>query len=381
MENEEEKLIGTFISASVESAPQMPFIIKHRNGSEHQIISQLHNLFVFPFGAGKSVLAKKIPNSLLSLSHTEPAIVGSISKEGTIVKSDLVNAAKMVYVMDEAHRLNKNGMDAMLSLLEDGYYDRSLGFALRAPIKEGNYKKDGWEVTSARSLNNIGLRVRFSCIGFCERITRPMQGAFLSRFAVFNVVMTDEDIFKLMRGEGVLKAGKVKTKYKVFKVPVMFNCYDDFVDEYEKLIMDKKFNKLFNMQEKGYLARIGGNLAKLTAHFCRLDGKTEVEPKHYQRAMRFAPLMVRSLKETNLTPSMYNVYDSYFLRGNKQSVVSKELNVSKAYISNCVAFLKAQGFIELTKEQKEEEVEIERELKDEITRERERKKAENCSIA
>jgi DNA-binding MarR family transcriptional regulator len=358
MEIEDEKLIGIFIGASVESAAQLPFIIKHKNGSEHQIISQIHNLFVFPFGTGKSVLANKIPSSLLSLSHTEPSIVGSISKEGTLVKSDLVNAAKKVYVMDECHRLNKNGMDAMLSLLEDGYYDRSLGFALRAPLKEGNYKKDGWEITSARSLNNIGLRVKFSCIGFCERITKMMQGAFLSRFAVFNVVMTDEDIFNLMRGEGVLKAGHVKEKYPLMRKPVEFNCYDDFVDEYQKLVMEKKLNFIFNMQEKGYISRIGGHLAKLTAHFCRLDGKSVVEPKHYKKALQFAPLLMRNLKESSLTPVLYNVYDAYFIRKNKQVDVAKELNVTKSYVSSSVSYLKAQGFIELTDEQKAEEEEI-----------------------
>jgi len=376
MEGEVEKLIGIFIGASVESAPQLPFLIRHKNGTMHEIISQIHNLFVFPFGAGKSVLAKKIPSSLLSLSHTEPSIVGSISKEGTLVKSDLINAAKRVYVMDECHRLNKNGMDAMLSLLEDGYYDRSLGFALRAPLKEGNYKKDGWEITSARSLNNIGLRVRFSCIGFCERITHMMQGAFLSRFAVFNVVMTDEDIFNLMRGEGVLKAGNVREKYPIMRKPVEFNCYDDFVNEYQKLVMDKKFNLLFNMQEKGYISRIGGHLAKLAVHFCRLESKSIVEPKHYRKALQFAPLLMRNLKEASLTPILYNIYDCYFVRKEKQCEVCKELNVSKAYVSSSVSYLKAQGFIELTDEQKLEEEEISVEQREEEKKYSEKRKEE-----
>ncbi len=376
MEEENEKLVGIFIGASVESAPQLPFIIRHKNGSEHQIISQLHNLFVFPFGSGKSALAKNIPNSLLSLSHTEPSIVGTISKEGNLVKSDLINSAKRVYTMDECHRLNKKGIDAMLSLLEDGFYNRSLGFSLRAPLNEGNYKKEGWEITSNKSLNSINLKVRFSCIGFCERITRLMQRAFLSRFAVFNVVMTDDDIFKLMKGEGILKAGNVRDKYRIFKNPVEFNCYDDFVDEYKKIMVDKSFNALFNTTEKGYISRIGGNLAKLTAHFCRLSGETTVTQKHYRKALQFAPMLVRNLKESNLTPALYEIYDAYFLKRMKQIDVAKLIGATKSYVSQSITFLKAQGFIDLTPEQEVEELETEREIIKEGNEERRMKREE-----
>jgi len=372
MEDNEERLIGIFIGAGVESAPQLPFYIKHKNGESHRIISQLHSLFVFPFASGKSVLAEKVPNSKLSLSHTEPAIVGTISKDGDIVKSDLINAANRVYCMDEAHRLNKKAMDAMLSLLESGYYNRSLGYAMKTPVKQGDYKKAGWEVSTEESLNSVALKVRFSCIGFCERVTKGMEGAFLSRFAIFNVVLTDDDIFNLMRGEGILKAGNVKSKYKIYKKPVIFDCYDDFVDEYQKLIMEKKLNLIFPSFEKGYLARIGAHLAKLSVYFARIDYKNvakkvseeiKVEKKHYQKALLFAPLLVRNLKEISLTPEMYKIYDLYFLRKIKQVDVSNSLGVSKSHVSQSIKFLTAQGFIELTKEQTEEDNIILKELK------------------
>jgi len=372
MEDDEEKLVGIFIGASVESSAQLPFKIIHRNGEEHTIISQLHNLFVFPFASGKSVLAEKIPNSKLSLSHTEPAIVGTITSDGSIVKSDLINAANRVYCMDEAHRLNKKGMDAMLSLLESGYYNRSLGYAMKSPVNDGDYKKLGWSMETEESLNSISLRVRFSCIGFCERVTASMQGAFLSRFAIFNVVLTDKDIFNLMRGEGILKAGNVKSKYKLYKKPVIFSCYDDFVDEYQKIVMDKELNLIFSPLEKGYLARIGSHLAKLSVYFARIESKNKikklseeikVEKHHYRKALLFAPLLVRNLKEISLTPEMYKIYDLYFLKKLGQKEVSDLLGVSKSHISQAVKFLKSQGFIELTKRQDEEDKTILRELK------------------
>jgi len=363
---EQVKLIATFIRASVESAGQLPFLIKHRNGTEHEIISQLHNLFVLPFGSGKSALASTIPNSHLSLNHTEPAIVGSISKEGTYVPSDLINAANGVYCMDEAHRLNKKAIDAMLSLLEDGHYNRSLGFALRAPVNEGNFKKEGWSVNSKKSLNSIDLKVRFSCIGFCERLTSFMMGAFLSRFVIFNVVLDDEDIFKLMQGKSILDAGRITKKFSRMKNQVIFDCYDNFIDEYKEFVMSRGLNNVFKQYEKGYISRIGAHLAKLSAHFCRMEGKTKVEPKHYRRALIFTPLLVKNLKETKLTPSQYQVYDAYFLRKMKQVEISLDLGVSPEYVSQTVGFLRRNGFIDITKEQEDEIKTLEEGEKNEI---------------
>lgn len=358
MDKDNANLIHTFIRAMVESSNQLPFTVKHRNGTEHTIISPIHLLFVFPFGTGKSSLASKIPNSTLSLNHTEPSIIGSISREGNLVKSDLINAANGVYVMDEAHRLSKKAIDAMLSLLEDGYYSRSLGFALKSMVNEGSFEKNGWEITTGKSLNKIGIRVRFACGAFCEKITSVMQGAFLSRFAIFTIKMEEDDLFKLMKGEGILKVGEIAKKYPKLKKQIIFDTYDDFVEEYRRVVKDNQLGLIFKDEEMGYLVRAGAHLAKLSVHFARMKGNDRVTEVEYKKALKFAPLLIRNLKESFLTPNLYKIYDMYFLNGMKQADIAFQLGVSRAAICKNVKLLKQNGFINQTKEQVEEEKQI-----------------------
>jgi hypothetical protein len=167
--------------------------------------------------------------------------------------------------------------------------------------------------------------------------------------------MDMHDIFEMSRGNGILRiAGEIAKKFHVRKEPVIFENFDDFSREFEKICKDNSFDKLFQHFEAGYFVRVQSYLARLAGHFCRLEGKHKVEEKHYKRALHLAPLLVRNLKECFLTPSAYKIYDLFQIQGKRQIDIAKELGFSRAYISKTITELRLKGFITPSEDQQKE---------------------------
>lgn len=342
------KMIQTLIRACVESAGQPEIICHQSNGKSFSLLSQFHILVTLPFGMGKSSLAKSIPNATISLGHTLPAIAGTINKTGQLIESTLLNSANKVFILDEAHRLDPKSVDALLSLLEQGFYTRCLGHKVAGDVKKGDFKKYGWSVETLPTLNAFTMKVRFSCLSFGERLPSFQRGAFLSRFFPVRYSTTIEDAFNFARGTEILGIFE-DFKFKNYKKPIHFRNYTEYVDEvYERAL---PFFKMFRDEEGGYMVRTCTILAKLSAHFARMRGsEEEIEKQDYLEALKFLPIFLDNIKTAELTPQEYEIYNALEILGLNQAQVSDLLDIPEQNVSRTVDRLKKKGFFYVTKE-------------------------------
>ena len=207
----------TLINACVESASQPPLVTP-----EFEILSQFHVLIAMPFSTGKSLVAKSIPNAKICLNYTLPSMVGTIDKNGNIINSALKESAKGVFIIDEAHRLSSSSVDALLSLLEQGYYKRDLGYKVNGSLNiTGDIEKDGYVLEPSE--NGFKIKVRFACIWFGERIYKFHEKAFLSRFFPLIIKPSRTDLEDFMMGKSFLYYKPLKLKFKQFKRKTTIN--------------------------------------------------------------------------------------------------------------------------------------------------------------
>lgn len=331
-------ILETFITAAIESAPQKSILIPN-----HEILAQLHCLLIIPFGMGKSTISRSIPNSYLSLSHSLPAILGTINKEGELVDSALLNSRNKVLLLDEMHRLSSSSVDAMLNLLESGYYMRSLGYKIKNEIKcPYTLEKDGYNIQVNESKNGFEIRTKFSCIGFAEWVPKHFEQALLSRFATIRMLTNKEMAFRISRGESLIDEIKLKT-FKVYKKSVNFkDTYYDFIDAIEQRV--NTLNIQFPDCQAGYYTRVNAHLIKLAAHFARMRGSLTVIKEDWEKTLDYIPILLYNLKSATLTPIQYKIYELALL-GNTQYNISKLTGYSPGTISYTVNRLKTLGLI------------------------------------
>ncbi|MDD5059416.1 MAG: winged helix-turn-helix transcriptional regulator [Sideroxydans sp.] len=336
-EMSENKIVNMLIRASVESASQPPIKTPF-----FTLRSQFHILIVMPFGTGKSSLAGHIPNSHTTLNYTLPAVVGTINKEGDYINSAVVNSANGVFIIDEGHRLTQGCINALLSLLEQGYYSRMLGYKIKNPKNDGDLSKLGWEVRPNNTGNGFDLWADFSCIWFGERIYEQHKGAFLSRFFPLMIAPKRNDVNDYLMGEEFLSCD-VKGKYKKYKN----NC---IMDKPTFIYLTKNFitktdNFYFSDAEQGYRVRGRGQLIKLAGHFARLRGSLKINKQDCDRALLFADICMLNYQVVNLNPLEMKIFNLIRLGNMKQEEIAGMLNITQPVVSEYIAKLREKHII------------------------------------
>ena len=156
---------------------------------------QLNVLLVSSFGSGKSALFKSIEREGLGLRLTDysmPGLIGTIKASGRIVKGFVIHARGSTLLIDEFQKFGKREKDALLSIMEDHFYRRPLGYNVDPPIEEFDefYRLRGVE-------NYYEIWSRLSFIVGCMYFKRKTidDYALLSRCYPIVLTMSEDDAF------------------------------------------------------------------------------------------------------------------------------------------------------------------------------------------
>lgn len=339
---DEKSIIDILIKASIESAPQPKIYIELYDS---HIISQFHTMIIVPFGLGKTSKAMQIPNSHILYNYTFASMVGTINKDGDLIESDLMNACKKVLVIDEGHRLDDHAKDALLNLLSNGTYSRSLGYKIKQFTKQVGSVKKGFMIRPCKSGSSFDLYAQFSCVFFCEWLPKKFRQAFSSRFIPVILEANYDDVYDFARGISILGSKLNKFDFTIYKdeIRVPADLHDRFVLKHKELTTP--FQKDFSNETMGYISRNIINLIKLACHFSRLRGRTVLEWLDFERVI---PLIIPTMKwslQTKLTLHQFKIL-SMLNHGMSQKDISVDLGITEASVSDVVSSLRMKGMLE-----------------------------------
>ena len=339
---QEKSIIQILIKAGVESAGQ-PKIYFELFGRSY--ISQIHSMIIAPFGLGKSSLAEDVPRSHLLYKYSLPSMVGTINKDGDIIESELFNCKKKLLIIDEGHRMDNSARDALLNLLSNGYYSRSLGFKIKGITKSIGSIKSGFMVKPSKTRSGFELWAQFSCVYLCEWLPKRLHKAFLSRFIPFIISADFEDIYGFARGRKILGEPIKNFSFTEYKEPftVPKDLHLAFIDKHEELV--SPFKAQFPPDAGGYISRNILNLLKISCHFARMENRNNLLQEDIDKVI---PLILPTMKSTlqiKLSPRQFEVL-SLLNAGYKQIEIAEELQVAQPVISEIMDILRQKGFIQ-----------------------------------
>jgi len=151
---------------------------------------QIHVMVIAPFGTAKSSITKKIKTNkewgkrvFCIDNFTKASIEGTINKNGEFVPPFIVNCGGKMLIVDEWNSIDTEGQEAMLSILENQIFSRSLGFKLNSSFRiNKRYCK-----VEAYS-NIIEGNIKFACMVYAMEFplnpnSSQKSKALLSRFS------------------------------------------------------------------------------------------------------------------------------------------------------------------------------------------------------
>ena len=266
---------------------------------------QLNVLLVSSFGSGKSALFKSIEREGLGLRLTDysmPGLIGTIKASGRIVKGFVIHARGSTLLIDEFQKFGKKEKDALLSIMEDHFYRRPLGYNVDPPIEEFDefYRLRGVE-------NYYEIWSRLSFIVGCMYFKRKTidDYALLSRCYPIVLTMSEDDAFDLYLGKTRFKLGK-KLKLK----RDLLAHREIFVSEKtQRLLSDlyKEAKEGFRV-ESGFITRGLWDLTRIAAIESGLKGYDEVQEEEIYEAIKFAPIQLLGYTRGQLTMKQMDIY-------------------------------------------------------------------------
>jgi len=351
------RLVEKLIEASIGSASAGRLILNEGKNGKFSTRAQMHLLLLKDFGTGKSSsVAEYLKDRRYVVPLTEftyPGLVGSIDKNGDFNQGALIEAAGKCLLIDEGQNLSEKARDVMLSLLEEQYYSRSLGFAVRKEINDGSefYSvnvKDG----------SISLAVRFSCIflgmGMPRHYNRSYLYAWLSRFVPIRMVSGLQDVYKMVRGESLLRISRPK----MMRGDFYFDDYLDYVDSHEELVNSLPFKeKLMERNMAGFVARNVTDMARFAAYLSwKESGKNKVLKSKWKEVLNYVPLVLRNYFFNDISEREFEIYNLYS-EGFKVYDIAREVGMDPSNVSKYLSSLREKGLINNEGKTIDEEVE------------------------
>jgi DNA-binding transcriptional ArsR family regulator len=266
---------------------------------------QINVLIVSSFGSGKSALFKAIEEAKLGVrctDYTMPGIIGTIRSSGRIVRGFAVHARGSTLMIDEFQKFGKKERDALLSLMEDHFYRRPLGFNVDPPVEE----RDEFYVLRAKdNYYEIYSKLSFIIGSMYFRRKTVDDYALLSRCFPVVLTMTENDAFDLYLGKTRFRLGdNLDRKREIIAHRDVFVS-----DEIQKLMAElyKESMKGFTL-ESGFIARGLWDLTRISAIESALKGYEEVVEEEVYNAIKFAPIQILGYGRGQLTVKQMDVY-------------------------------------------------------------------------
>lgn len=317
-------------------------VIEEKEDNKYYVTrANIHAMLILPFGAGKTSSLVEIPNAFYCYDVSFPGLIGTINKDGEVVESAIMKAGGKVLVIDEFQLLSREVKNALNSILEYPHiYSRTLGYKIRSSVsRRGKY----FYIKAKQNTNKFEVYSKFSCIAsgmFVSKRT-PVDKAFFSRFIPIRFTPSIDYYEKMSKGEKMLKINPINIECSfVFDDYLKFHSY--FWNKVKNSVSGKYFME--RVDETGWLVRCLQDLVRLSAFVESLDGRNTVS---YDTAKyvcdKMFNFMLMSYKTSILDEK--DIFILMNLSNMKQVEIARYLEVSEAYVSQRIDFLKKMGLI------------------------------------
>ncbi len=281
---------------------------------------QINTLIVSSFGSGKSALFRDIEEEGLGVRLTDysmPGLIGTIKSSGRIVRGFVIHARGKVLLVDEFQKFGKREKDALLSIMEDHFYRRPLGFNVEFPVAE---EDEFYKLTAEENYYEVYSKLSFivGCMYFRRKTIDDY--ALLSRCFPIVLTMSEEDAFDLFLGKSKFKIGKELEKKRD-----ALAHRDIFISEKMQRLLTELYREVkegFTV-ESGFITRGLWDITRIAAINSGLSGYDEVQEEDIYEAIKFAPVQLLGYTRGQLTMKQMDVYST--ICGNPEGVTPTQI--------------------------------------------------------
>jgi hypothetical protein len=313
-------------------------IPESRRKSGHLERAQLHILFLAPFGFGKTSTFDSLDDSYILKRITPASIMGTITRDGDFAQGVSQKAAGKFVVFDEIQNSSSDSRDAMLAMLEEQTFSRSLGYVVKTPIemnmKKKEFEKKHWSVSAQNC--DFSVRSVFSacCTGlesmssFLRSSRNENTSAWLSRLVPVIMKGSADEAYRIRRGELCFSFYK---NIKPYEHQMYFKDYIKAVDMHEQYLKTLPFASFFEGDKAGILTRNVGDTVRLAAYFCACENRSEITLEDFNMALSFQPITLYNMIASYLTRLEYDIL-SQLLFGREASKIAESLSCTVQHV-------------------------------------------------
>lgn len=339
------EIISELISYSVASSPTTALKIVQKDGKVFTTRLSINILLLAPFGVGKSSFLRAVEDVGLGVKvdeYTLPAIVGTIKKSGEVVEGYVVRSAGKVLLIDEFQKCGKREKEALLSLMEDHEYTRTLGYQVAPPVKRQNHF---YELIGEGNYFRLKVRNSF-LIGTMAFKKRTIEDkALLSRSFPLIIHPTVEDALNILIDGSVFRLHPDVKKWHEKSVDAVVEIHPNvskvLTEQYKSLVDGLAL-------ETGFITRGILDITRIAGMMAVIDGRSEITEEDVIKAMKFAPLQILGYNLGYLTPAQLDVYSviAKHPEGIRQKEVIEQSQYQRRIVIDSLAVLLGAGLIE-----------------------------------
>ena len=248
--------------------------IENPTGGTYKLRPQMHLFICQGFGTGKSSVFKNIKKAVgdardgegdcyIEDDFTRAGFQGSVNKNSGYVEGLVNRIGGKVLCVDEWNTVTPDGRSALLSVLENNYFSRNLGFSIKKELEPIQNEFTDIHVKNG----NIEGSVYFTCIAGAMHFPTTdhnkegiREDALVSRFTPYFRSFSIQDVLEM-------KNGKLYSKFedyspqKARKVTISKGCVKDIQDAYDNYVSTHKL--IFDENKHGYVARVWADFVRL----------------------------------------------------------------------------------------------------------------------
>jgi len=298
-------IVSDILTYSVMSAPILSLRAIEEQSKFFETRAQLNVILISSFGSGKGTLFRQIEERGLGLrltDYTTAGILGTIRPSGKLTLPITTKCAGKTLCIDEFQKFGKTQKDALLSLMEDQYYRKPLGFDVAPPVE---VKEKYW---SARAVGNTYMiHVKCSYICGCMYFRRKTIDdlALLSRGIPIVLTMEEDEALELFMGKSRLSLNERLLRH-----------YKKMDAEFVTVGRDvrKLATELFKEQAKGmriepgFVTRALWDIIRMSAVRALIKGRTEILEDDLYDIVPAIPIQVLGYARGNLTFKQMEIY-------------------------------------------------------------------------
>jgi len=323
--------LDKIMSSAFSLRKMQQIILEQKNNKIYSLRPQVHVLVISPYGTGKSSITKSLvtrfPKDVFRVDDlTKSALYGSISKNNDYIPSILTQCAGKLMIIDEWNNIRNEAYAGMLSVLENQFLAKTLGFKVKLPFK---YHNDyiNYKIKS----NYIEGTFIFGCIAYAMEFPRVFTPAakvdfqktyaLLSRFSPIFIDPDHEYMTSIREGDFDININDVS--YKVEKVTVTKNCYLEFSSLFDNYITENNLIPQYS-RDFGIINRVSSELIRYGIHSfletLEKDNKVKEiiidDSKYFTDNFDFVSTLFNNMKNT--TAYAYSRYPQF------KDLISKE---------------------------------------------------------